>query len=185
MWKCPKCETLNETDICVICGEQKPIYDESEAFFYDDYGMPEEDLEKRPKNWIFYLVAAVSIIAIIAGMIPLGAGRTDEDYAFSEETEAKEIYWSCESAIEGFFDGGSDLFIGYKREYLENMQDIYLGDYYEIEGIWYPEETEEYEDDYSIPYYVEEVAKVETEHLEFTLVKADDSWRIIDVAKYE
>ena len=26
MWKCPRCETINESDICVICGEARPIH---------------------------------------------------------------------------------------------------------------------------------------------------------------
>lgn len=25
MWKCPKCETINDSEICVICGEPKPL----------------------------------------------------------------------------------------------------------------------------------------------------------------
>lgn len=24
MWRCPKCETLNEADVCMVCGEKEP-----------------------------------------------------------------------------------------------------------------------------------------------------------------
>ena len=78
MWQCPKCETLNDDEPCIICAEAKPIikpsdlekkenqgnaceqYSEENNYVRDEY----EGLERGQKVVVFVLAFMILMIII-------------------------------------------------------------------------------------------------------------------------
>lgn len=92
MWKCPACETLNNEDVCVICGEVKPTAaeiaqmerEERERAYSPSFvekksvhGTPEPAPYKEIvtgeslKKWTKYIVIAVVIALGIWGIVAM------------------------------------------------------------------------------------------------------------------
>ena len=90
MWKCPTCETLNNEDVCVICGEPKPTAEEiaqmereEKKRAYTPSFMTEKSAHDTPapykeivtgeglKKWTKYIVVAAVIILAIWGIVAL------------------------------------------------------------------------------------------------------------------
>ena len=47
IWKCPNCETINNSDLCVVCGEAKPVL--KKEISVGNFETAEKDLiEKEP-----------------------------------------------------------------------------------------------------------------------------------------
>lgn len=69
MWKCPNCETINNSEFCIICGEPKPEYNnepdikkldiETEKSIKEDYPV------KKKQNPTIIAVICISLISIV------------------------------------------------------------------------------------------------------------------------
>ena len=46
MWKCPKCETINDADTCTVCGEKQPVYSSNNQMPVYNNQTPVYDSEK-------------------------------------------------------------------------------------------------------------------------------------------
>lgn len=123
MWKCPACETLNDKEICVICGEPKPAGGEStysappvvkereipayplEMAGTDDGLDPTPRLEyKQPEsssgssNW--GLIMVLIILGVITLLIIIGASvgyATDERLNAAYHRELSEEYTTADT----------------------------------------------------------------------------------------
>lgn len=66
MWTCPKCETLNEDENCVICGEPKP--EEPIAYHYEFDDSTKYYMDSHEENHdgvvTFFTTLIVIIVAI-------------------------------------------------------------------------------------------------------------------------
>lgn len=63
MWKCPKCESNNEYEYCAVCGEAKPIVDESEKMIQQN--------ARVTKILILTIAALAVLMVIIMCVVPM------------------------------------------------------------------------------------------------------------------
>lgn len=74
MWKCPNCETINDSEFCIICGEAKPTFD-SEAVITnsdsikDTYSAEASVRHRNTAKIIAALCISVTVIALAAFII--------------------------------------------------------------------------------------------------------------------
>ena len=96
MWKCPNCETVNDADVCVVCGEAKPIFSSNNqnANYVKEAPVPParpyvptepKVPEKKKSNaWVYYVIAIVAVLCILAVaavfIFMRSVDYNDEDY---------------------------------------------------------------------------------------------------------
>lgn len=121
MWKCPKCETINNTEACTVCGEKRPaeatmpqrpaVYpSQEEPYAYhreeirrsyrEDAPAEREHREKKNNGLIITVVICVTFI--VALLLALGAyifmqGDDEQDVKVSPTNEAVLEYSSAPS----------------------------------------------------------------------------------------
>lgn len=107
MWKCPNCETLNDTETCIVCGEKQPVPGAETPLYAKKLEYPSEDRGTSGKgdgnkNWILYLIIIIMALFIIFGLMLNN----------SEAAEADAQYQSvvCESQIKDFSGAENNIF---------------------------------------------------------------------------
>lgn len=109
MWKCPRCETINEGDFCAVCGEARPNAPQQSASAGNNAGRhsePEQDYYRKTENAGGYayteapakrnngLIIAVVICSTVIVAMLLGIGtyifisRGDEEPAAESKVTA-------------------------------------------------------------------------------------------------
>lgn len=75
VWKCPKCETLNEGEACVICGEKKIVFQSvngngadketeyNKAYVQNENNRRSREQRRKQKNII------IAVCSVIIGLI--------------------------------------------------------------------------------------------------------------------
>ena len=163
MWKCPKCETLNQTERCMICGEPRPqnpaanqkIGTEGQFYSETPRGMSGEmpaypEAEKKDNKPILIACFAIGLAALIicvfllAYWIVTGGMQADSDLQAEQSASPSAAQLSENGETEQpetfrLFDNHSD-FISTVKKYLnvpENKNVAYnLGEphFSEIDG---------------------------------------------------
>ncbi len=88
MWKCPKCETVNNNDFCIICGEKRPESQPAQQIPQPDFVAPAKAKPAKQmtpqKNNGLAITIVVCVTLIVALLLGLGAyiliqNRTDAE----------------------------------------------------------------------------------------------------------
>ena len=92
MWKCPKCETVNDTDTCVVCGEKQKKYNSNkQRNVYDRGGaasfggpaitdVPKAPVQKKSNNMIVLLSSVIAVLlALLFALLFMMYGATGKD----------------------------------------------------------------------------------------------------------
>jgi len=92
MWKCPKCETLNEFQYCSLCGEEKPIQ------------KPQRNMSSVNDKVIRSLIAIISLLVVLTVIFICIMPVAKDFIAFKQQNTAE----ATESAAETISPSPSD-----------------------------------------------------------------------------
>lgn len=86
MWKCPNCETINNTDVCYVCGERRVLAahvirreevnnNNSPVIRADNYSNHREEVPAEKRTGLIAMIIILSLVLILAigGFIGYGA----------------------------------------------------------------------------------------------------------------
>lgn len=69
MWRCPKCETINNNEnYCYVCGEQRPAATSAEGSDVPPYPPYQTAEQKKSKALTVALIIATCVLVIVAGI---------------------------------------------------------------------------------------------------------------------
>ena len=128
MWKCPNCETLNDAEVCIVCGEKRPMpgdkpLSEGKKLTYTSSGPATYGREggNNQKNWILYVIIAIIALFIIIGLM-VSESEAAEMY---KEADIKYQSAVCYSANNIFSGEESSIFDGKQICYQADAQNQY------------------------------------------------------------
>lgn len=63
MWKCPACETINKDEICAVCGEKRPSFQQQQM--QQEYSVTNSTVNVKEKNRIGIVICIVLLVLLI------------------------------------------------------------------------------------------------------------------------
>ncbi len=91
MWKCPKCETLNNGSYCAVCGQGQPVVSNNQG---NNTDYDEQEIVKKKsdnKALISVIVILSVIILLLAGLVVYNLSDNDVENEKQQATETATV----------------------------------------------------------------------------------------------